>query len=123
MILTLLLEPLQYAYRLLMEDIQEHARERPITLILVLSFILILFMTTYNIYTLDQFVDWIYASILWIWMNMVRMVVQFIVDLIGAIFQFMAMFLVGVVQGIIDMWKGFKVPKVRVPKLNIINPF
>lgn len=123
MILTLLLEPLQYAFRLLMEDIQEHARERPITLILVLSFILILFMTTYNIYTLDQFVDWIYASILWIWMNMVRMVVQFIVDLIGAIFQFMAMFLVGVVQGIIDMWKGFKVPKVRVPKLNIINPF
>lgn len=123
MILTLLLEPLQYAFRLLMEDIQEHARERPITLILVLSFILILFMTTYNIYTLDQFVDWIYASILWIWMNMVRMVVQFIVDLIGAIFQFIAMFLVGVVQGIIDMWKGFTVPKVRVPKLNIINPF
>lgn len=117
--LTFLLEPLFYAYRLLIEDLQEHARVRPIKLLIVVAFVVITFMITYDIYTIDEFVDWIYGTILWLWMNIVRITVQFLVDLMGSIFQFIAMFLVGVMEGIIQMWKGFTVPKVRVPKINI----
>lgn len=116
---SILLKPLSYTLTLVIDDIKEHAVERPKTLLIVLSTALLMFMFTYNIYSLADLVDWIYANIFWIWSEFVRIIGQFIVDLFFAIFQFMGLFVVGIVEGIGDMWKNFKVPPIKVRELNI----
>lgn len=111
--------PFEYAMKLLVEDVKEHAVQRPVTLLITASIATFTFMMTYNIYSIDALVDFIYASILHVWTDVVHVVAQFFVDLVASIFMFIAMFVVGVVEGMMDMWKGFKLPPIHVPKINI----
>ena len=111
--------PLEHLTKLVIEDVHEHARQRPITVLIVFTIGTASFMITQNIYSIEELVDWIYDRILHVWTIIVRDVAQFFVDLIGSFFVFVAMFVVGVAEGIVDMWSGFKIPPIHVPKINI----
>lgn len=117
--MSILLTPLRWMISLVIEDLKEHARERPIKLIIILSLALYMFMTTYEIYDLDTLVDKIYEYIFWLWSEFVRLIGQFIIDLFFAIFEFIGQFVIGIVEGIGDMWKDFKLPKLNIRKLDI----
>lgn len=105
-----------------MSELKYQMEKRPIVIISLAVIILIFIRSAFlanGIRNPKTFAQKLTDLILWIYKEIISTAVQLTVDVINGIIEYIIEFMFGLAIGIIDAFKSFKLPKIKVPKIDL----